>query len=250
MSKIQPVVVIYNTRCSDSESVTALLAQDRKPIVIDNSIEDYGNEAFCQDNGLPYHSMGYNAGLSKAYNAALDLLEGDYVLWMDDDTELPEKYFTQMEAYLDKYPDYDVYLPVVITETNGILSPSLLHRYNTSRISSLTELKGHMFSAINSGMLVRKTVYDHYRYDENLFLDCIDHDFMVHCRKERLKIRLMKGIVLTQNFSGDQKADKKSLLNRYRIFSKDFRYFRKKNRCPGISTSMILMKRFLHILIS
>ena len=168
---------------------------------------------------------------------------------MDDDTELPDNYYTDLASCLDRHPGFDVYVPLVATRKSGeLLSPSILKNYYTYRIKSPEEIGRRPYSAINSGLLVRRDLYHNYRYDERLFLDCIDHDFIVYCRKHRYNIYLMKEICLTQNFSGDEKASRRSKLKRYQIFSRDFRYFRKKNSCPMLKTELLLIKRKIGIL--
>ena len=253
MINIQPVVVVYNTSCDNSISVKGLLGQNLKPMIVDNSTKDYGNREYCDRMDLKYLPMGGNAGLSKAYNRALSQISEtvDYILWMDDDTEIPTDYLALLLPYVENHPGYDLYIPLVQTKkkSNGLLSPSILDHYYTKRVHSVEEIGGRMFSAINSGLLVKREVYDRYSYDENLFLDCIDHDFMVYCWKMGLRMNIIKEISLMQNFSGEEKPDRKSQLNRFRIFSKDFRYFREKNKCPAASTELILLKRRINILL-
>ena len=55
-------------------------------IVVDNSTKDFNNEKETKANNWTYLSMNGNAGLSKAYNRALDYLkdEDGIVIWFDD----------------------------------------------------------------------------------------------------------------------------------------------------------------------
>ena len=82
MISIQPVIVIYNTYAGDSVSVISMIEQNARPIIIDNSTSDYNNQNYCEKNGLTYVSMNGNAGLSKAYNRAVSIINDDvdYIL--------------------------------------------------------------------------------------------------------------------------------------------------------------------------
>ena len=54
--------------------------------------------------------------------------------------------------------------------------------------SNIYELELDNMSAINSGMVVRASVYKKIRYNEDLFLDCIDHEFMRMVRKYKFSL--------------------------------------------------------------
>lgn len=254
MDIIQPIVVIYNATCAESPSIMALLKQGLKPLVIDNSTANYNNDSFCLLNNIPYYSMGENAGLSRAYNKALSLIDENvkYVLWMDDDTTLPDNYRESLTVSIVENANSDVLIPIVKSNNNtnrDILSPSIIKSSHTFRPDSVDEFDDHEISAINSGMLVKRTVYDGYRYDEKLFLDCIDHDFVAWCYKNNKHICVLKEIILQQSFSSDEKASRRNRLQRYKIFAKDYKYYRKKNHLSTIQTYFYLAKRLVSALI-
>lgn len=249
---IQPVVVVYNNECSDSISVKAVLGQGLSPIIVDNSTLNNNNKEYCDERNIIYFSMNGNKGLSKAYNKALKMIpeNTDYVLWLDDDTDLPDDFFLLLEKYVNINDKYMVYIPVVKAANNkkGLLSPCIMRHGYTYRVNAIDEIN-NKFSAINSGMLVSSKLYRDYAYDENIFLDCLDHDFMLYCWNNNISIKILKDIVIFQNFSGDEKGSKKGKLARYRIYSKDFRYFRQKYGYSRWSTELLLIKRLFSILI-
>ena len=229
-----------------------MLHQGIKPIIIDNSTVDYQNEAFCAEQGLIYSGTGQNLGLSKAYNIAISLAPGDvdYFIWLDDDSILPADFLRKVESYIKQYPKIDVFVPVVRSlGSAGFLSPSRFVDFNTYRINAIEELAGVHFSAINSGMVVKKTIYKEFEYDETLFLDCLDHDFMAWIWEHNKQVLIMRDVAINQNFSGDQKRGKRQLLKRFGIFSKDYRAYRKKHHCSMLKTELYLAKRFLHIIL-
>lgn len=244
---IFPVIVIYNCNCGDSPSCMALLRQGRAPLIVDNSTRDCGNAAFCREHGLTYLDMHGNAGISRAYNAALDTLrdKDGLVVWLDDDTELPEDYFTALTRAAAAQPAVQVFLPLVVSlgDQSDLLSPCLFGKYKMRRVSRPEELTGQAISAINSGMAVRLSLYRRYRYDETLFLDYVDHDFMAMCRETGVPVRVLTDTTLHQNFSGDSKPTRQQAMTRFSIFEKDFRAFGKKHGLSPLLTDLLLLRR-------
>lgn len=253
MVLIQPVIVLYNVFAGDSISVKSMIDQGTNPIIVDNSTKDYHNCEYCDKNNMTYISMNGNAGLSKAYNRAIMNISEDtkYILWLDDDTIIPNDYIERVTKILDQNPDYTVYLPIVksVNDDTNYLSPCLLKNMLAYKLESLEHLKNGQFSAINSGMIVKREMYKEYKYNEVLFLDCLDHDFMCDCWENNTKIMIMRSICLRQNFSGDEKSPLKNKIKRFEIFKKDFKNFRKKHRCNRLSTELYLFKRIVGIIL-
>lgn len=50
-------------------------------------------------------------------------------------------------------------------------------------------------------MIIRKTVFDDFKYNENIFLDYIDHYFMKEMVKRHKEIKIMEDNILYQDFS-------------------------------------------------
>lgn len=227
--KIGIIVVVYNHWCGDSQTCKAFqdstVAPDRI-LIMDNSTGDYGNEEYCAEQGWLYCSMGGNQGLTKAYNRGLERLKDrvDLVVWADDDTLFPQDYIATLLEYAEKNPQAEVFLPVVKSE-NYFLSPAIFREEKVFPITSLRDLEGEEMTAINSGMAVRSSVYDSYRYDERIFLDFVDHDFMGWCRANGVNFCIMERMLIQQSFFGDSRPSAKSRRIRARIYSKDYRVF-------------------------
>ena len=78
------------------------------------------------------------------------------------------------------------------------------------------------YSFINSGMCVRSTVFHKIKYDESLFLDFADHDFIKSAKLLNcFKFYVNKEIVVNQLFSGAQKNNFESDFIRFSIFVHD-----------------------------
>ena len=250
-----PVIVIYNENCADSPSCTALINLGHKPIIVDNSTMENNNEQFCISNGLEYISMHGNKGIPKAYNCALDHIKArnkeGYVIWLDDDTELDSNYFTELEKAINSDKEAKIFVPVVysLERDNYILSPCILNTnrvFNLKPIDTLDDIDSkEILSAINSGMAVDISVYDNYRYDENMFLDFVDHDFMNSMKGKGIKIHVLRNASLYQNYSGHERPPKAQAKVRNEIFRKDYRIYGKKAGIPKFVVEKRLMNNKL-----
>lgn len=247
--KTAMVIVVYNKWCGDSCTCRFLTTTPFPPdvvLVMDNSTKPMENESFCKQNGWLYHSMGGNAGLSKAYNAALEQIwdQADIIVWADDDTVWPADYFRSLHAHMESN-DASVYLPIVKSD-GVILSPCIFSTGEMGIAHSEEELKHCEISAINSGMAVKTQLYAHYRYDEKYFLDYIDHDFMRWCRQNAKAISIVDGITLHQNFFAKSGASKKSKRVRFRIYRKDYARFQRKCGVSYFKICDHLFRKFVY----
>ena len=75
-NSIVATIVIYNKSIENSITCKNILSFNEDSIeilIVDNSTSNYGNKTYCEKKNIKYISMGGNQGLSKAYNAAIDL---------------------------------------------------------------------------------------------------------------------------------------------------------------------------------
>lgn len=221
--RIVAVVVVYNKKCSESISLKGLdkYGSDIDVVVFDNSTTDFGNEQYCRNRGYKYFTEKKNIGLSKAYNYVISQIECDYVMILDDDTELNKKYFDGIKKIASKLK-YDIILPIV-KAGNMIISPSVVQfGCRVNKIRNVNEIDIRKITAINSGMVVAKRVYDKIMYNEEIFLDYVDHDFMREIRENRFSIKVMTDVIILQSFSMVEKSDLMTEKGRREIYKKDF----------------------------
>lgn len=225
------VVVIYNKNCNVSQTLSCLKKYSKqiKIIVFDNSTTDFHNNDYCKKNNLEYYTFYENVGLSKAYNYIIDNIEKkakDYLIILDDDTNLTDEYIQEVLQQI-KF-DYDVLLPIVTTN-NQIISPSNTQfNCRVKKINDIDNVNLNKVTAINSGMVIKMIIYNSIRYNEEIFLDYVDHEFMRKIRKNIKKIYIMKSEI-KQNFSMYEKVDKTSRLKRFLIYKHDFKIYCKNN---------------------
>lgn len=232
MHPLAAVVVVYNMACRDSVTCQALLQLDDPAVsvvICDNSTKDYGNRDFCSTHGWSYLGGAGNVGLSKAYNAGIDYVKAsipaEAVCLFDDDTHISPDYFLALRQAMAAGKE-NIFVPLIYSG-GALMSPNLLKPgYRIARFQTEKEAlsyTGQDISAINSCMALRLCLFDDYRYDENIFLDGIDHKFIgdMKARGESVKVFPYR---CEQTFSGDEKPALQSAMARFLIFRKDFSY--------------------------
>jgi len=191
--------------------------------------------------GFTYIDMQGNQGLSKAYNRAIGQinLENGMLCLFDDDTNISSDYFDKVRSHASRSAA-DIFLPLVYDE-QGLISPSIMKTYYCHHARSIEEI-GENISGINSGMAIRTAVFQRYRYDENLFLDFVDHAFIRDMRRQGRRIEVMEDVTLRQRFSANTNS-KESALNRFAILKKDSRYFYRGGLRAALCYSYVIAKR-------
>jgi len=224
-SVIYALVVIYNKECANSVACKCLRTiEDIRVIIVDNSTIQTSNAEFAKMNNWEHVSMEGNFGLAKAYNRGIELAgESSVICLFDDDTEVDKEYFEKLRQVETQEPDTKVFLPMVFDEI-GLLSPSVIRGLAVSRVDSMTEIEPENINGINSGMAIRREVFNDYRYDEGYFLDYIDHAFIRDMKKRGFTISVFDA-KLKQAFFANSRADAGAVIRRFKIFKKDFKRF-------------------------
>lgn len=200
--KFDVIIVVYNTVIFDSPAYLAVQKSDsvNKIIVCDNSTDQFviNKNAGVESSKKIYLPMNGNVGLSKAYNRALARVDAPFVLVLDDDTQVPNDFFDKLNSYIDS-DDFDIFLPLVCSR-GTMMSPCKKKTFRFREFPSSLKIQGRI-SAINSGVVAKRAVFDIIKYDENLFLDMVDHKFFDEVREQGLKVRVMKDVILEQDYS-------------------------------------------------
>ena len=231
-AKLAAAVVVYNMSCADSPTCRCLeeLSRDENVLVViyDNSTSDFGNEILCREKGWVYLGGQGNMGISKAYNACVNYLlqnkAADVLCLFDDDTELGADYFPLLRKAMQE--GGRIFAPLIYAG-GGLISPCKLHPGHRVEMFSgereALDYAGEEMSAINSCMAVNLDLFADYRYDENVFLDGVDHYFLQQMKERGESIQVFP-YRCDHGFSGVQKPPKKSAMTRFRIYAKDYKY--------------------------
>lgn len=223
--KLDVIAVVYNKRYADTVTYKRVSMSEmvNRFIVCDNSTDP----SIQEDNsrsipmGAMYLPMGGNVGLSKAYNHALDRASSQFIMLLDDDTFLPDGFFGKLEKHLTS-DEADIYLPLVYS-SEFLMSPCKKNGYRFKRITNYDGFHGKI-SAINSGVVAKRSVFDYVKYDESLFVDMVDHKFFDDVRESGMKVHIMGDVVLKQDYSRET-DDYDAAKTRFLISKKDNRAY-------------------------
>lgn len=222
------LIVIYNKACSNSSSIKDIrnYAPNCTLIIYDNSTKDFNNKSFCKKNGYIYFTQHKNVGISKAYNFVLDHVsfnKHDYLIMLDDDTHLTQQYINEAKKKV-RLNKYDVILPIVKANKKIISPYNYFMKCRSKIVDNPDDLILSKVSGINSGMIIHTRLFKNVRYNEKLFLDYVDYDFMrrVHVAKGNINIMDSEINQEFQYFNYD-KTDIQSALSRFRIDMHDYK---------------------------
>ena len=249
--KLYKIIVVYNN------CIKNISKQNFDHIIfVDNSTDisiKESNISYAHKNSsnFTYIDMQGNKGLPNAYNKAIETVKpenDDYVIILDQDTVFESDIFNKYVSYIEFNPTVDVICPIV-TDSVGIMSPNLICGVNNKHLLNIDDIKNNNisnYSFINSGMCIKGSVFSKLKYDETLFLDFVDHDFVIQIKDYNFTIGICFDVVLNQNFSGVTKNSFEQDFSRFKIFIKDAkRYYNK--YFPKQNYKLILFKRTLKL---
>lgn len=224
------LIVTYNKEIKDSLSYKSIIKyiNNNNIIVFDNSNDKFikMNKDYSAKNNITYYTLNKNVGLSKAYNYVVKRInknKNHYLVILDDDTALTSEYFKELIT-LTKKAEYDIYLPIIYSR-KMIMSPAKVQfNCRIKVIKDVKEVNDNNISAINSAMVIRTSVFNKVLYNENLFLEYIDHDFMKKIRENKYKCYIMNSII-QQKYSRFENKNKQSEIVRFKIYLKDFKKY-------------------------
>ena len=232
MLKQAILIVLYNQYIENSHLIRNFINFDFKDVyVFDNSndINIYNaNKDFCIKKFIKFHTKNYNVGLSIAYNLIIKNLINlnyDWITIFDQDSEIDNNFFNELNLSIVKNPQVYVHIPIVkVLDNNSksfILSPKPLTKIKFNNFQIIKYKR----KIVNSGITINTNVF--YKigfFNESLFLDFIDHDFFDRFYKLYTNVSVFNS-VLTQNFSGITASSLSSSITRYKIFLKDSKVF-------------------------
>ncbi|WP_297945752.1 glycosyltransferase [uncultured Fibrobacter sp.] len=181
-AKILAVIVTYNPEIGHLKSFLEELSKQIDLVLIyDNNSLNFKDIASIQfSQNVIIHSSPINKGLPTHYNAAIQYgLENgfDNLLILDQDSTFDKHFLDEYRKHLDE--DFFCLVPFLVHNNNDYEE-----KYPTKTKNTCDYVK----RSINSGTLIylHKLPND-IRFDEDLFIDCVDFDFFIQANKFRLK---------------------------------------------------------------
>lgn len=181
--KILAVIVTYNPEIGHLKLFLETLSKQIDFVLVyDNNSQNFRDFASTQfPQNVIFHSSPVNKGLPTHYNAAIQYgLENgfDYLLILDQDSTFDENFLDEYRKHLDK--DFLCLVPFLVHNNSD---------YEKSYPTKTKNTCDYVKRSINSGTLIdlHKLPND-IRFDEDLFIDCVDFDFFGKIRKFVLKV--------------------------------------------------------------
>lgn len=202
--KMVAAIIVYNKKIEESVTCRKIKSFSNLKVdilIIDNSEVETGNAEYCKVNAIRYISMNGNAGLSKAYNVAVNASKNsDVIILFDDDTEITEEYFHKLQEAVTDQPNVDIFAPIIYGQDGVIYSPNEFNFLKNRFISAPDqEVSQEYFNAIASCLAIRMNVFNGYEFDEILFVDQVDQYFFCEQRKRGKKFGKLN-VKIKQNF--------------------------------------------------
>ncbi|MCX2453243.1 glycosyltransferase [Pedobacter sp. PLR] len=218
--KLLVLVVLYKKMISESPTIKTLLLQHRDLFEIELVIWDNSpakcpevqiNELEKDFGQFQYRWTAENTWLSKLYNQVLSAHTYDYVLLLDQDTNIPPYYFDKLNEALFKFPKVALFLPLVLHQKK-VVSPGSWVYFKGKHWKKIKTgiIPAKNVLAITSGMVISAKMFGVHKmkFDERLSLYGIDTGFMLNFSKFEkqlcvLPIKFAHDTVLWSNPSAD-----------------------------------------------
>ncbi|QQV03726.1 MULTISPECIES: glycosyltransferase [Chryseobacterium] len=169
-----------------------------------------------------------NSGISAAFNhfsMVANINNFEWVVFLDQDTYLPKDFY---RSYFERSLNSrnNIVLPIV-RSNKKILSPTKYSFYRTSKLNDIpSEVLLKNITAINSGIMIRNDFFiANSGYEKKLRIDFCDHEFIERLNNREIFADIIK-VYLEQEFSSEIN-DKSKAIERYRLFLKDMKQYRK-----------------------
>jgi len=254
--KLSVIIVNYNVKyflevCLHSV-LRAAKGFEAEIIVVDNNSKDGSNEMIREKfPSVILIENKDNKGFSKANNQGVAIAKGEYILFLNPDTVMPEDFFTKTVAYMDAHPEAGSLGPRLI-DGKGKFAPDSKKSFptlsvaifKTTGINKLFSKSSYInkYYAVHIGehelaevdvlsgccMLVRSSILGKIggAFDEDYFMYCEDVDLSYRIQKSGLKNIYFPDASLI-HYKGE--STRKATLSYVRIFNEALSLFVKKN---------------------
>lgn len=201
MKKIIILCVLYNKKCISSNTINTFINskihnyENVELHIWDNSlnleIAEF-NKSYIYDHDIYYHTSGKNKALSIIYNDFINKYKDDYLLILDDDSEINDKYIDEVIKLLNNDIFY-VGVPKIISQLGEMYSPAKFGLVKGKHFKSIHCGFHNNLTAISSGIIINcnKIITKEVLFDENLNLYGIDTDFFVSLNKKQIPIYVL-----------------------------------------------------------
>ncbi|MCB0699705.1 MAG: glycosyltransferase [Chitinophagales bacterium] len=266
--KLSVIIVNYNVKyfievCLHSVQKAAR-GMDAEVIVVDNNSQDGSGEMIREKfPEITLIENKDNKGFSKANNQGVAIAKGEYILFINPDTVMPEDFLQKLCGYLDEHPEAGSVGPKLIdgrgnyapdgkksfpslsvaifktTGINKIFSKSpYFNKYYAVHVDKDQTAEVDMLSGCC--MMVRRKVIDEIggAFDESYFMYCEDFDLSYRIQKSGYKNVYYPETTLI-HYKGE--STRKATISHVRIFNDALSTFVRKHYSKSHARLFIML---------
>jgi len=231
LKRVCAVIVTYNPAKDLLANVNEVNEYVDQILIVDNgtSKEQFNFDEFKWPEKVKIIRNKYNLGIATALNIGVRFAfenSFEWILTLDQDTFLSKTSFQKMVLAYESHPK---------KEEVGLLAPVHYDKgtgFQSRYLRYLKEPYAQSNIVMCSGNLIPKSTFEKVGYyDDDLFIEYVDHDFCLRIKKNHLKVFLVKDAVMAHSL-GNVKVHK--LFWKIFFFSHNYlpvrRYYRARNR--------------------
>lgn len=197
MKNVVAVIVTYNVESNFLSRIDTLKDKVNEIIVVDNGSN---NETLRMLDSIKdeivLFKLNENKGIAYALNRGIEyaINKGyQWILTLDHDSIVEDSMISNM---LETYEGIDSETKEKIV----MITPVHIEEKNYSNEEVIKDNSWeYVLTEITSGSLTKASYYKENLYDEDLFIDLVDHDFCLNINKQGYKIIQVKSAVLIHN---------------------------------------------------
>jgi rhamnosyltransferase len=183
--KVLAAVVTFNPDADLANNLAALRRQVERLLVIDNASSNIAEiERAAQASGAGVLRNADNLGVAAAVNQAAQAARDGGFEWLamfDQDSLVPDGAVTSLLAVFDAHPQRARIAVMAMSHRDRATGEPYLR--GSDVLEEAPDWRS-VRATITSGSLVRREVLDRVGpFDEALFIDGVDHDFCLRCRR-------------------------------------------------------------------
>lgn len=247
-AKILSVLVLYHCKLQDSRTYVSFKPDNRHLLIFDNSENPQDISSFAPE--AVYIHNDSNIGLSACYNRAAKYAKEngyDWMLFLDQDTDFSEVSVTDYEKAIPENTECQMFVPMV--KCGEFTMSPMLFLYHFAKLSNYNfqgVVDAKKISVINSGLCISLAAFETCGgYNENVFLDYSDHEFVRRYKRKFKYIYVLSNSV-RQNFSA-QSDGKLQSLSRFRLFCRSIKGCEKNGMLDEGCFAFVVIKRALSL---
>lgn len=228
LKKTMAVVVLYNEKINDSQTLISLdrgldEGEQLDLIIYDNSkaFQEVKNSTFKKFN-IKYFHNPKNPGVSLAYNYGAKQakrLNKQWLLILDQDTMFSTDFLKKMKEAIVNNNEIKLFSPILKLSNDVILSPCSFKYFHGRHLNKVPLGKNALSNnqPVNSGIIVSLDIFMKAGgYNDKVTLDYSDHQFIERFKKIEKNYFVINSVG-QQNFSGSE-MDIKKVLIRFKYF--------------------------------